>query len=93
MYVNIYIYIHIYIYICVCTREFKDPVFEDVVFDNNRFLLYPILRCYLLWGHRAIVIKHHIPELPQGHFNRIEPKIPLRGLRLPSPNAIKFYQI
>ena len=25
------------------TREFKDVVFEDVVFDNNRFYIIPYL--------------------------------------------------
>ena len=54
-------------------REFKDVVFEDVVFDNNRCYLYPILRFYLIWRHRTIIIKrhilkHHIPELPNVHF-------------------------
>ena len=43
--------------------------FEDVVFDNTSSLPYPILRYYLIWGHRTIIIKHHIlthhiPELP-----------------------------
>ena len=28
------VYIYIYIY-CCHTREFRDVVFEDVVFDNN----------------------------------------------------------
>ena len=50
-------------------REFKDVVFEDVVFDNDKVLPYPTLRVYLIWGHRTVIIKHrilkhHIPELP-----------------------------
>ena len=52
--------------------EFRDVVFEDVVFDNNRS--YLILRLLLIWGHGTVIIKHHIlkhhilehqvPELP-----------------------------
>ena len=38
-YVYTYIYIYIVIRICICLYmlvwEFKDVVFEDVVFDNN----------------------------------------------------------
>ena len=53
----------------VICSEFRDVVFEDVVFDNNRFYLYPVLRFCLICGHRTIIIKHHIlkhhiPELP-----------------------------
>ena len=40
------------------TREFG-----DVVFDNDFMLPYPILRSYLIGGHRTIIIKRHIPEL------------------------------
>ena len=36
--------------------EFRDVVFEDVVFDNNRVHLI----LYLDWGHITIIIKHRI---------------------------------
>ena len=53
--------------------EFKDVVFEDVVFDNNRCVPYPLAIDYLPWGHRTILIKHlilkhHIPELPKCYY-------------------------
>ena len=42
------------------TSEFRDVVFEDVVFFQSYTLPYPIIVFYLLWGHRTIIIKHHI---------------------------------
>ena len=50
------------------SSEFRVAVFDDVVvFDNH--IRFPILRLYLIRGHRTIIIKHHIlkhhiPELP-----------------------------
>ena len=41
------------------SSEFRDVVFEDVVFDHN--IAYLILKLYFtLWGHITIIIKHHI---------------------------------
>ena len=51
------------------TREFKDVVFQDVVFDNNRFDIDVTNTNNVYQGHKATIIehhilKHHIPELP-----------------------------
>ena len=58
----------------VLSREFKDVVFEDVVFDSNSFVttdygkLYyyyyyqsPPVITYIIINHH--ILKHHIPEL------------------------------
>ena len=51
-------------------REFKDVVFEDVVFDNNGFvtLLSIELKCNIYVKSTIIkhhILKHHILELPK----------------------------
>ena len=50
-------------------REFKDVVFEDVVFGNDSLvtLLYTVVYCniyanYIIIKHH--ILKHHILELP-----------------------------
>ena len=40
--------------------ELRDVVFEDAVSDNRRCCLILHLDVYLKWGHRSIIIKHHI---------------------------------
>ena len=74
---------------CECP-EFRDLVFEDVVFDNNAYLvLYKILpnigsRNYYYLNKKNI-LKHHIPELrkvaaqslgSRGHLGRPPPLEP-----------------
>ena len=45
-------------------REFKDVVFEDVVFDNNSFVTLLCIVVYCNIYAKFIIIKHHILELP-----------------------------
>ena len=63
MHIYIYIYILQWVVTCVsyCTiREFKDVVFEDVVFDNNS-LGDPMIYCYYCNIYvKYIISKHHI---------------------------------
>ena len=44
-------------------REFKDVVFEGVVFDNHS----SVTPCYITYKYRIrlehVIIKHHVPEL------------------------------
>ena len=60
------------------TREFKDVVFEDVVFDSNSCVTLLYIVCYCNIHVKSIIIiiiiiiiikhnilKHHIPELPK----------------------------
>ena len=41
-------------------REFKDVVFEDVLFDNNSFVTLLDIVCYCNIYAKAIIIKHPI---------------------------------
>ena len=61
-------------------REFKDVVFEDVVFDNNSCLtlLYIVFDCNIYVTY--IIIKHHIPELPNCRKMSVLSGLTLGGL-------------
>ena len=62
------------------TREFKDVVFEDVVFDTNSCVTLLSIVCYVNTYVKHIIIKHHILkhhilELPNYYAFRWVPRV------------------
>ena len=69
-YYIIIIIVIIYLFIIyIIIREFMDVVFEDVVFDNHSCVTrsYIVFECNIYV--KSIIIKHHIPELPNYYYH------------------------